>query len=136
MAKAITDAQLKSIAKMIRDWPQEHAFNWDNICVASKSIIGYTPTRQALSGKPIVKNAYLTKKKLRRDALARTKGIPRPQSMPDAINRIMRLQQENDALKAELEKMAEVAQRFIYNASMHGLPKQKLMAPLPKIRRK
>ncbi|MWJ28580.1 hypothetical protein GPM19_10240 [Halomonas sp. ZH2S] len=135
MPKAITDSQLNKMAKMIRDWPQEEAFNWDNICTASKSILGYAPTRQALSGKLILKNAYLAKKKQRKDAIAKAEGAPRPQSMPDAMKKIARLQQENDALRSELEKMAEVAQRFIYHASIAGLSQQKLMAPLPKVRR-
>ncbi|XGA78620.1 hypothetical protein OR573_08760 [Halomonas sp. CH40] len=135
MPKAITDSQLNKMAKMIRDWPEKEAFNWNNICTASKSILGYTPTRQALSGKLMLKNAYQIKKKQRRDAIAKVEGIPRPQSMPAAMDKITRLQQENDTLKAELSKMAEVAQRFIYNASIAGLSQQRLMEPLPKARR-
>ncbi|PAU72441.1 hypothetical protein [Vreelandella alkaliphila] len=135
MPKTITTSQLNKMAKMIRDWPEKEAFNWNNICIASKSILGYVPTRQALSGKLMLKNAYLIKKKQRRDAIAKVEGIPRPKSMLDAMDKIARLQQENDALRAELGKMAEVAQRFIYNASIAGLSQQRLMEPLPKARR-
>lgn len=135
MSKTITDPQLNRIAKMIRDWPQEEAFNWNNICIVSKSILGYAPTRQALSKKPILKNAYLVKKNKLRDAVAKIKEVPRPQSMLDAMNKISRLQQENEALRNELGKMAEVAQRFIYNAGIAGISEQTLMKSLPKIRR-
>lgn len=110
-------------------------FNWNNICIVSKSILGYVPTRQALSGKLVLKNAYQIKKKQRRDAIAKVEGILRPKSMLDAMDKIARLQQENDALRAELGNMAEVAQRFIYNASIAGLSQQRLMEPLPKARR-
>lgn len=134
MSKTITASQLNKMAKMIRDWPEKEVLNWNNICSASSSILCYTPTRQALSGKLILKNAYQIKKKQRKDAIAKVENVPRPQSMLDAINKIARLQQENDALKAELGKMAEVAQRFIYNASIAGLTQQKLMEPLPRIR--
>lgn len=135
MSKAITDSQLNKIAKIIRDWPQEEAFNWNAICSVSKSILGYAPTRQALSKKPILKNAYLVKKDKIRDSAAKLTDVARPQSMLDAMNKIARLQQENDALKAELGKMAEIAQRFIYNASIAGLSQQTLMKPLPRVRR-
>ncbi|MEG3081188.1 hypothetical protein R3F64_15080 [Halomonas sp. 5021] len=102
---------------------------------ASKIILGYVPTRQALSGKLILKNAYQIKKKQRKDAIAKDEGVPRPQSMLDAMKKIARLEQENEALRAELGKMAEVAQRFIYNASIAGLSQQRLMEPLPRVRR-
>jgi hypothetical protein len=135
MSKSITDSQLNKMAMMIRNWPQNEAFNWNNICAVSKSILGYAPTRQALSKKPILKNAYQVKKNQRKDAVAQIKDVPRPQSMLDAMNKIARLQQENDALRAELAKMAEVAQRFIYNAGIAGISQQRLMEPLPKVRR-
>lgn len=135
MPKAITDSQLKKMAKMIRDWPQEEAFNWNNICTASRSILGYVPTRQALSSKLMLKNAYQVKKKQQKDAIAKVEGVPRPQSILDAMDKIARLQQENDALRAEVANMAEIAQRFIYNASITGLSQQRLMEPLPKLRR-
>ncbi|HDZ46556.1 hypothetical protein LCGC14_0317360 [marine sediment metagenome] len=135
MPKTITDSQLNKMAKMIRDWPEKEVFNWNNICTASRSILGYTPTRQALSRKLMLKNAYQIKKKHRKNALDKVEGVPRPQSMLDAIDKIARLQQENDALRAEVAQMAEIAQRFIYNASIAGLSQQKLMSPLPKARR-
>ena len=135
MAKAISESQVNRMAKMIRGWPDQERFNWNNICAASKSILGYEPTRQALSKKPLLKNAYLVKKKDLRDAAANIEDVPRPQSMLDAMNKIARLQKENDALRGDLTKMAEVAQRFIYNAGIAGIYQQRLMEPLPKIRR-
>ena len=46
------------------------------------------------------------------------------------MERIAKLQEENEQLKTELGKMAEIAQRFIYNASVHGLKREQLMKPL------
>jgi len=135
MPKAITQSQLNKIARMIREWPEQDAFNWENICEGSKPILGFKPTRQALSAKPVLKNAYSVKKAQLKQAINKFKDVPRPQSILDAMNKIARLRQENDALRAELNKMAEVAQRFIYNASIAGLSNERLMAPLPKTRR-
>lgn len=132
MPKAITQTELNKVARMIREWPEEDAFNWENICEGSKSILKFRPTRQALSAKPMLKNAYSVKKSQLKEATDKFSDVPRPQSILDAMNKIARLQQENDALRAELNKMAEIAQHFIYNASLAGLGKDKLMSPLPK----
>jgi hypothetical protein len=132
MPKAITQTQLNKIARMIREWSEEDALNWENICAGANSILGFKPTRQALSAKPMLKNAYSVKKAQLKEAVNTFKDVPRPQSILDAMKKIDRLQQENDALRAELNKMAEVAQRFIYNASIAGLSKERLMATLPK----
>lgn len=134
MPKAITQTQLNTIARMIREWPQEDALNWENICMGAKPVLGFKPTRQALSAKPMLKNAYSVKKAQLKEAVNTFKDVPRPQSILDAMKKIERLQKENEALRAELNKMAEVAQRFIYNASIAGLSKERLMAPLPKAR--
>ncbi|MDH4610428.1 hypothetical protein [Pseudomonas sp. BN102] len=135
MPKAITQSETSKIAKMIREWPQEDALTWNNICEGSKSILGYTPTRQALSGKPMLKNAYQIKREHLKRELEKFKNIPRPRNMVDAMKKIERLQAENDLLRAELAKMAEIAQRFIHNGSSAGLSPEKLMAPIPKIQR-
>jgi hypothetical protein len=135
MARPITNGQLKKVAAMVRDWPSSSKLTWDAICKDSAIIIGYVPTRQALSGKPLLANAYKTRKmeiKAKSDALS---AVPKPKSMPAAMEKILRLSQENERLKQELSLMAETAQRFIHNASLHGLTRPQLMKPLPKINR-
>lgn len=134
MPKAITQKEMNEIAAMIREWPQSEPFKWDTICKGVKSILGYVPTRQALSKKPMLANAYKAKKKQQKLEVNRFKNVPRPQSTLDAMQKIARLQEENQLLKSELAKMAEVANRFIYNASLHGLSQAKLMVPLPNIK--
>ncbi len=132
MAKAITQTELNKIAKMIREWSDEDKFNWENICLGSKNIIGYIPTRQALSGKPILKHAYLIKRKNKKTALEQFENIPRPQSIVSAMKKIGTLQAENNALRLEIAVMSELANIFIYNASIKGLSYESLTAPLPK----
>ncbi|QHQ51944.1 hypothetical protein [Aeromonas media] len=136
MSSPITQKHLQHIAALIRDWPINEQMTWDTICNSSKVIIGYVPTRQALSKKAILTNAYKTKKaelKVKRLALA---DVPVPKSMPAAVEQISKLKQENMQLRQELNRMAETAQRFIHNASLHGLTPTQLMKPLPKQNRK
>ena len=132
MPKAITPSDVKLIAEMIREWPKGQPFKWETICLGAKSILGYEPTRQALHKKPVLMSAYESKRRQLRTAVATLKKVARPQSMLDAIERIAKLQEENDLLKAEMQKLAEIANRFIHNASAAGLSRERLMAPLPK----
>lgn len=131
MPKAITDSDVRLIAKMIRNWPNTEKLTWENICTGSESILGYKPSRQALDKKLPIDKAYEVKKKQIRSEVDKLNNIARPRSTLDAMERLARLEAENAQLRAELQKMAEVAQRFIYNASIAGLTREKLMRPLP-----
>lgn len=130
MPRAITDKDVLLIVDMIRNWPKKEPFKWETICIGARTILGYEPTRQALHKKPGLVNAYKVKKKQLRSEADRISNVTRPRSTQEAMERIAKLQEENDQLKAELGKMAEIAQRFIYNASVHGLKREQLMNPL------
>ena len=132
MPKAITSEDVRLIVNMIREWPKDEPFKWDSVCLGCISILGYKPSRQILDRKPAIANAYSTKKKLLRTEIVRLSSIARPRSMLHAIERIARLEEENNQLNAEIQKMAEIAQRFIYNASVEGLTREQLMKPLPR----
>jgi hypothetical protein len=131
MSSPITNKHIKNIAQLIREWSIDENLTWDAICKEAELIIGYVPTRQALSKKPLLTNAYKSRKaeiKARFDTLS---TVPTPKSMSAAVDQIIRLKQENERLKTELNMMAETAQRFIHNASLHGLTPAQLMKPLP-----
>ncbi len=131
MPRAITDKDVRQMIDMIRAWPKSEPFKWEAICKGAQSILGYEPTRQALHKKPAVVNAYEVKKKFLRSEADKLSKVARPRTTLDAMERIAKLQKENDQLKAEVQTMAEIANRFIYNASIWGLSRDKLMAPLP-----
>ncbi|WP_090352095.1 hypothetical protein [Pseudomonas oryzae] len=136
MTKTITDQHERKIAQMIRNWSAEHSLEWNAVCLGAQGILGWSkpPTRQALDKKVAIKVAYQTKKKQLRLEKQKIQGIPKPRSTLDAMKKISRLQKENDELREELAKMAEVANRFIHNASLAGLSRERLMAPLPTVR--
>lgn len=136
MPKTITEQHERRIAQMIRNWPVEHALNWNSVCIGAQGILGWDnpPTRQALDKKITIKVAYKSKKEHLKLEKQKLSDMPRPRSTLDAMKKITRLQAENDELKAELAKMAEIANRLIYNATIAGLTRERLMAPLPTIR--
>lgn len=132
MPKIISKKHVQDIVNLIRNWPEDTALSWDEICLVSRDILDWStpPTRQALDKKPAIKFAYNTKKDAIRKEKDQLAQIPAPRSTLDAMKKINRLQQENALLKAELSRMAETANRFIYNASLAGLSREQLMTPL------
>lgn len=132
MPRAITDQDVRLMVEMIRNWPKGEPFKWESICKGARSILGYEPTRQALYKKPALVNTYDVKKKQLRSEADKLSKVTRPRTTLEAMERIAKLQEENDQLKAEIAKMAEIAQRFIYNATVHGLKRGQLMKPLEK----
>lgn len=135
MPKTITDQNDKMIVQMIRNWPSDLTLDWNAICIGAQGILGWDnpPTRQALNKKVSIKIAYKAKKAQLKFEKQKLQNIPKPRSTQDAMKKIIRLQEENEALKAELNKMAEIANILIYNATLAGLKKSQLMAPLPKL---
>ena len=137
MSAAITQTQLIAIANMVRAWPDTEKLSWDKICISSKLVLDFVPTRQALANKAIITSAYKTKKKDIRTRSTHLSSAPTPKSMNAAIETIIRMKKENELLKSELSAMAEIAQLFIHNAYvLHGMTKAQLMQPLLKINRK
>lgn len=130
MPKAITGKELNRIAGMIRDWPKGTPLNWEAICAGSKGILGYVPTRQALSGKTIVSTAYKERKEALRTNKAKLQGRPRPANMAVAMEIIQQQQEKIEKLEKTVTIMAEMAQRYIYNASMKGFTRSELEKPL------
>ena len=136
MPKTITEQHVRKIAQMIRNWPFDHALDWNTVCIGAQDILKWdtAPTRQALDKKIAIKVAYKNKKQHLKVEKQKLSDMPRPRSTLDAMKKISRLQAENDELKAELARMAEIANRLIYNATIAGLTRERLMAPLPTIR--
>ncbi|MYM39797.1 hypothetical protein [Duganella qianjiadongensis] len=131
MSRAITDKDVRQMVEMVRAWPKNEPFKWESICEGARGILGYKPTRQALDKKPALAYAYEVKKENLRSEADKLSKVTRPRTTLEAMEKIATLQEENDQLRAEVARMAEIANRFIYNGSLHGLTRAKLMAPLP-----
>lgn len=132
MPRAFTPKEIKAIVNLIRDWPIGNKLTWDAICKASVLALDFAPTRQALSGKPIIVNAYKVRKAAITSHRDRTSSLPKPKSLTAAAETIMKLQEEIRNLESQLQLMAETAQRFIHNAAVHDkkLTPQLLSAPI------
>ncbi len=117
MPTAFTQKEIKAITNLIREWPTSEKLTWDLICEASQVVLEFKPTRQALSSKQLINNAYKTRKLEIASKKRETDNLILPKSLTAAAIQIKNLQEENRLLRAELASMAEAARAFIYNAT-------------------
>ncbi|MEX5665983.1 hypothetical protein ABFV57_14085 [Pseudomonas neuropathica] len=130
MARHLTRRDIEILVNIIDVW--EGKLSWDALCDAVAPLIGGRPTRQTLSSHGQVKTAFSHKKEQQKTGIVAGK---RPASLSIAEQRIKRLENENDRLRAESSRLLERFIRWQYNAYKHGLSKDKLDAPLPNIER-
>ena len=136
MSKTITREKIIRISQIIREWPRNQNIKWDLICAASELELGYIPTRQALSNKKMLSNAYKVRKDTEKKRYEYLKGVSVPKSLPAAIEQIVNLRKRIVALESEIAAMHEMAALFIMNASIKGLSKKDLMeSPLKQTRK-
>lgn len=130
MAKHLTRRDIEILVNIVDVW--EGKLSWDALCDAAVPLIGGRPTRQTLSSHGQVKAAFVHKKEQQKNGFVASK---RPASLSIAEQRIKRLENENDRLRAESSRLLEQFLRWQYNAYKHGMSKDKLDAPLPDIDR-
>lgn len=130
MAKHLSDTDIGSIVGILDGWKGN--LNWEALCDACLPIIGSRPVRQTLMKFARIKNAFLaTKKRLKEGA----PKLSAPPSMRIAVERIARLERENERLKRENRELLQQFVVWQYNAHIHGLKKHELNKALPGINR-
>ncbi len=130
MAKHLSDMDIERIVEILDGWKEKLV--WEDLCDACLSVIGTKPARQTLMKFVRIKSAFIAAKKRFKDGAPK---IPTPPSMRVAIERIARLERENERLKRE---NTELLQQFVvwqYNAHIHGLNDRNLNKALSGIER-
>lgn len=130
MAKHLTERDIEIIVNLIDSW--EGKLGWEVLCDGAAPLIGGRPTRQTLSSHQRIKSAFAHSKERQKSGLVPSK---RPASLAIAEQRIKRLENENDRLKAENAKLFEKFIKWQYNAYKYGISQEKLDADLPAIDR-
>lgn len=129
MAKHITDKDIEKIVGLLDGWKDK--LSWDALCGACLPVIGTKPARQTLMKFVRVEQAFNACKQRLKDGAP----IPTPPSMRVAMERIMRLEAENERLKRENRDLLEQFVVWQYNAHVHGLSDRDLNKALPRIDR-
>ncbi len=130
MAKHLTDKDIEQIICILDGWRDK--LSWEALCDACLPVTGSKPARQTLIKFNRITSAYSAcKKRLKEDV----PELRAPPSMRVAIERIARLERENERLKRE---NTELLQQFVvwqYNAHIRGLSAHELNKALPGIDR-
>ncbi|MDE2420850.1 MAG: hypothetical protein KGO49_06685 [Gammaproteobacteria bacterium] len=130
MAKHLTDRDIEHIVKLLDGWQDK--LTWDVLCEACAPVIGTHPVRQTLMKITRVKDAFDACKKRLSGEMAEIAPLP---SMKIAIERISRLERENERLKRENNKLLEQFAVWQYNAHNKRLNNHDLNKALPTIDR-
>lgn len=129
MAKHISNIQIKYIVGVINIWPQNEKFTWDALCDKVSMGLGKRPSRQSLSSHKAVEDSFRQKK----DELKQGENKTiRPANINAAIQRIKRLQAENEVLLKINNGHVEQFSRWEYNAHLRNVSTEDLDSPLPK----
>lgn len=128
MAKHLKPDDVEQIVTLIDSF--EHDLNWERLVSACEESLRLKTTRQALSRKSRIKDAF----NLRKKALKSTGGryYSRPNSLDLAHQRLDRIAQENERLKLENQRLIERFIKWQYNAALRGVTEDMLDRPLPR----
>jgi hypothetical protein len=130
MARHLTFDDVENILKLLDSWDGD--LTWDALVRECEVKFGVSTTRQALTRKDKIKEAFsLRKKSLKFSGTSTGK----PNSLNIAHHRIERLSNENERLKVENMRLLEQFLTWQYNASKFGVSKDKLNMPLPRASR-
>jgi len=130
LAKHLTDKDIEQIIGILDGWHDK--LSWEALCDACLPVIGTKPARQTLIKFVRITNAFnACKKRLKEDV----PELRAPQSMRVAIERIARLERENERLKRENTELLQQYVVWQYNAHIHGLNDRDLNKSLPGIDR-
>ena len=130
LAKHLTDMDIERIVELLDGWTEK--LGWEALCDACLPAIGFKPVRQTLMKFARIKGAFIAAKKRIKQGI---KELPSPPSMRIAIERIARLERENERLKRENRELLQQFVVWQYNAHIHGLSDRELKRPLPIIDR-
>ena len=130
-SKNIGDQEIQIIVGILDGW--SGPLTWNLLIDAVKSRLHCRYTRQALHKHERIRVAFELRKKNADAAEQRPRGSVQIQK---AMERIARLEAENQRIQKENELLLEQFARWSYNAYVHGLGEADLNRPLPEIDRR
>ena len=131
-SKNLDDQMVRRIVEILDGWSD--SLTWDGLVDAIDRRLGQRYTRQTLDKHERIKQAF----KARKTALASGGGAAKRVADPIlqmTLDRLGRLEAENDRLKRENAALLEQFVRWTYNAGLKGLSADVLNQPMPPVNR-
>ncbi len=120
------------IIKLIEEW-SEPKLTWPLLVEACKTKLGISRARQSLMKLPAVDMAMKDRKAALKTPTEKAGWI---KDIHEANERIEKLTEANQRLKAVSQKLLERFKVWQANADMHGVSQTKLDQPLPQYRKR
>ena len=130
-SKNLDDKLIQEIVEILDGWSD--ALTWDAFVDTVQRRTGQQYTRQALHKHERIKQAFTHRKSALASRLDGRK-VKDP-VLQLTIDRLARVEAENDRLKRENATLLEQFVRWTYNAGIKGLSPDVLNQPLPPVRR-
>lgn len=132
-AKNLTDADIADVVGILDGWTGK--LTWELLIDAIERRRRQRYTRQALHRHARIRHAFAHRKAALAEGRARrVKGGNSPE-LQAALQRIARLDAENQRLRAENDRLLEQFARWAYNAHTRGMDENFLSRPLPEVNR-
>lgn len=129
MARHLTDIDVNRILALIESW--QYDLKWETLVKACEINLGIKTTRQALSRKQQIKEAFQTYKKTQKLDLSDVSAA-RPNDINTAHQRIERLLKRIEKLEYENRLLKEKFLVWQYNAEQRGVTEEMLHRPIPR----
>lgn len=131
-SKNLDEQLIRKIVEILDGWSTN--LTWDELVEAIARRSGQRYTRQTLHKHERIKQAFIHRKKALADGAGVTKKVVDP-VLQMTLDRLARLENENDRLKRENAALLEQFVRWTYNAGLKGLTLDLLNMPLPPVHR-
>jgi len=131
-SKNLDDQSIRKIVEILDGWSED--LTWDGLVEVVDRRLGQRYSRQALHKHERIKQAFTTRK----TALASGRGVAKKVADPVlqmSLDRLARVEAENERLKRESAALLEQFVRWTYNAGLKGLTLDVLNLPLPAVNR-
>jgi hypothetical protein len=128
MAKQLSQSNIDLIIGLLDGWSTN--LTWETLIDAIESRLHVRYSRQALDRHDRIKLAYTLRKEKLRNSPVKDSDV-KSVELRAALDRLQRLENENERLKAENNALLEQFALWAYNARTKGLDKNALNRPLP-----
>lgn len=131
-AKNLEDSDIEKIVGILDSW--SGVLTWNLLIDAVDRRIYARYTRQALHMHARIRDAFSQRKRSPAESPVKHKRVSNP-ALQASLERVERLEAENERLKLENTNLLEQFVRWAYNANAKGLDIAYLSQPLPPVNR-
>jgi len=131
-SKNLDDQLICEIVEILDGWSED--LTWEGLVESVYRRLGQRYTRQALHKHERIKQAFTLRKRVLTNNQGTVKKVADP-VLQLTLDRLARVESENERLKRENAALLEQFVRWTYNAGLKGLTLDILNLPLPVINR-